>query len=139
MYLSRFFMMVSVVCLFISWVAYLHPEIFMKYERARRWIKYIGEDWTKRVIRCFSVPLVVLICVVIIGRGILHEVMIWNAHHGDAGAQYKLADHFEHGNFQDKDLMKAIKWYRRSAENGYSMARVRIADIEARVEGWGEK
>ena len=35
--------------------------------------------------------------------------------------------------------MKAIRWYRRAAENGYSMARVRLADIEARGEGWGER
>ena len=139
MYFSRFMTMAGVVFLFISWVAYLHPEIFMKDERASRWINFIGEDRTKRVIRYFSVPLVVLISTVIIGRGILHEVMIWNAHHDDAVAQYELADHFERGDFQAKDLMKAVMWYRRAANNGYSMARVRLADIEASGAGWGER
>ncbi len=91
------------------------------------------------MIRYFSVTLVVLISTVIIGRGILREVMIWNARHGDAAVQYKMADQFERSDFQAKDLMKAIMWYRRAADNGYSMAPVRLADIEARGGGWGER
>ncbi len=50
--------------------AFKKPEFFLKFRDSQRLIKWIGEERTIKVIRYFSVPLMSLIALFLIGFGI---------------------------------------------------------------------
>jgi hypothetical protein len=129
MYFSRFLLIVGVVSLFLSWVAFKFPEVFFHGRRSGFWHHLIGEAWTRRLIRYVSVPLVLFIGGAQIYLGLAHERMIWKANRGDVEAQYRLADHLYRGDVQAKDLNRACKWFERAAENGSIRACLRLGRI----------
>jgi len=62
---------VGLLLLPVSVIAFKKPELFMRGRRSGFWLKILGEEKTKKLIRYFSVPLVVLIAAVLIVAGIL--------------------------------------------------------------------
>jgi len=54
----------------LSFLAFKYPEIFMKGRRSAFWLELLDEEKTKKLIRYFSVPLVLLIALALIVDGI---------------------------------------------------------------------
>jgi hypothetical protein len=52
---------VGILLLPAAGIAFKFPELFMHGRRSGFWVKLVGEERTKKLIRYFSVPLVVLI------------------------------------------------------------------------------
>ena len=50
-------------------------------------------------------------------------------------AEYKLGLCYEYGEGVEKDMSEAVKWYRKSAEQGYAQAQCNLGDCYYRGEG----
>lgn len=68
---AHWMIVVGLLLLPVSVIAFKKPELFMRGRRSGFWLKILGEEKTKKLIRYFSVPLVVLIAAVLIVAGIL--------------------------------------------------------------------
>lgn len=55
---------------------------------------------------------------------------------GDAQAQYKLAFMYENGQGTDKDLNKAIGWYKKAAKKRFPSAKMRLTYIDTLENGY---
>ena len=51
---------------------------------------------------------------------------------GNAGAQYSLGLMTELGTGTKKDLKEAIRWYRKSAAQGYQSAKDKLLELKAK-------
>ncbi len=129
MYFSRFAMLSSLFVMFFAWVGYKFPELFIHGRRSGFLTRIIGEPASIKLGKYLGAPLVFLFAVGLLGRGIVHEVMIWKARSGDAVAQYELAGHFYRGDFQADDFEAAIHWYKLSASRGLSASRINLGII----------
>ncbi len=70
--------------------------------------------------------------------------LLENANNGDAVSQYKLGRAYETGDGVEKNMETAIMWYRKSAENGYKNAEVKlkllpVQDISSKEESSQEE
>jgi hypothetical protein len=62
--------LIGILLIPVSFLAYKKPEIFMYGRRSGFWLGLLGEEKTKKLIRCFSVPLVLLIAIFLIVGGL---------------------------------------------------------------------
>ncbi len=53
--------------------------------------------------------------------------LVRSAHYGDIYAQYHLATQYKHYSQSQQDLLKAFKWYHKSALKGYSASQYQLA------------
>jgi len=62
---------VGILLLPVAGIAFKYPELFMKGRRSGFWLETLGEEKTKKLIRYFSVPLVLVIALLLIAGGVL--------------------------------------------------------------------
>jgi hypothetical protein len=68
---SHWMIIVGIVLFPLAVLAYKKPELFMHGRRSGFWLDVLGEEKTKKLIKYFSVPLVVLIAIFLILGGSL--------------------------------------------------------------------
>ncbi|MCY3757517.1 MAG: tetratricopeptide repeat protein [Acidobacteria bacterium] len=60
------------------------------------------------------------------------------AQQGDPGAQYALGDMYSTGEGVPRDVRKAVKWYRKAAEQGHASAQFALVLYSSEVPEWEE-
>ena len=67
---SHWMILMGILLLPVAAFAFKKPEFFMKGRRSGFWLKLLGEEKAKKLIRYFSVPLVLLIAIFLIMGGL---------------------------------------------------------------------
>jgi hypothetical protein len=68
-------LLIGILLLPVAVLAFKKPEIFMYGRRSGFWLGLLGKEKTKKIIRYFSVPLVLLIATLLILVGLLPILM----------------------------------------------------------------
>ena len=71
---SFWMILVGILIIPVAALAFKKPELFMRGRRSGFWLKLLGEEKTKKLIRYFSVPLVLLVAFILIVGGFLSMV-----------------------------------------------------------------
>lgn len=67
---SHWMILIGILLFPVAALAFKKPELFMKGRRSGFWLKLLGQEKTKRLIRYVSVPLVLLIAMFLIAGGL---------------------------------------------------------------------
>jgi uncharacterized protein len=72
---------------------------------------------------------------VLTDRSTATEELLLNAERGTAEDQYNLGVHYERGDGISQSYQEAIRWYRRSAMQGYPDAQYKLCEMSERGQG----
>lgn len=68
---SHWMILIGIFLFPVAALAFKKPELFMRGRRSGFWLKLLGEEKTKKFIKYFSIPLVLLIAIILILGGLL--------------------------------------------------------------------